>query len=55
MRLNLLKLSEEEELGPYCPFDSPPKGSVWEYLQSRSGEDEIWLKDDNFKIKCVTQ
>ena len=54
MRLNLLKLEEEElDSTPFCPFEASPKGTVWEYLQSRSGEDEIWLKDEQFKIKCI--
>jgi hypothetical protein len=48
-----LRLAEEEDQPPYCPLEALPKGSVWEYLQSRSGEDEIWLKDENFKVKCV--
>lgn len=37
----------------FCPTNRPPEGAVWEYLQSRSGEEEIWLKDDVFKITCI--
>ena len=25
----------------------------WEYLQSKKGEDEIWLKDDIFDFECI--
>ena len=25
----------------------------WEYLQSKKGEDEIWLKDDVFDFVCI--
>jgi len=49
----LLKIKEEKRPSLYCPFGQPPKGSVWEYLQSKNGEDEIWLKDDSFRIKCI--
>ena len=27
--------------------------TVWEYLQQRNGEDEIWLKDDIFSVQCI--
>ena len=27
---------------------------VWEYLQSKNGEDEIWLKDDIFDAVCIS-
>ena len=27
--------------------------TVWEYLQGRNNEDEIWLKDANFRIHCI--
>ena len=40
-------------LGPFCPTQQPPEGTVWEYLQGRNNEDEIWLKDANFRIHCV--
>lgn len=40
-------------IGAFCPTQTPPEGNRWEYLQSRNGEDEIWLKDDKFKIYCV--
>ena len=40
-------------IGAFCPTQSPPEGNKWEYIQSRNGEDEIWLKDDIFKIYCV--
>lgn len=26
----------------------------WEYLQSKKGEDEIWLKDDIFDFECIS-
>merc|ERR1712141_889202 len=41
------------KIGAICPNHIPPNGIRWEYLQSRNGEDEIWLKDSNFKIDCV--
>ena len=41
------------KIGAICPNHLPPNGIRWEYLQSRNGEDEIWLKDSNFKIDCV--
>jgi hypothetical protein len=25
----------------------------WEYLQSKKGQDEIWLKDDIFDFVCI--
>ena len=34
--------------------DMDIKYPVWEYLQSRSGEDEIWLKDDIFDFVCIS-
>ena len=40
-------------IGAVCPNQRPPRGIKWEYLQSRNGEDEIWLKDDIFRIECV--
>jgi len=40
-------------IGAFCPTQAPPEGNKWEYIQSRNGEDEIWLKDDIFKIYCV--
>lgn len=40
-------------LGPFCPTQQPPEGTVWEYLQGRNNEDEIWLKDANFRIHCI--
>ena len=40
-------------LGAFCPTQRPIEGTVWEYLQGRNGEDEIWLKDSNFRIHCV--
>ena len=40
-------------IGAFCPNQRPPRGIRWEYLQSRNGEDEIWLKDNNFRIECV--
>ena len=41
------------KIGSFCPMQKPPEGAVWEYLQGRNGEDEIWLKDDKFRIHCV--
>ena len=41
------------KIGAFCPNQRPPRGIKWEYLQSRNGEDEIWLKDDIFRIECV--
>ena len=37
----------------FCPTQQPPEGTVWEYLQGRNNEDEIWLKDANFRIHCI--
>ncbi|XP_023337753.1 uncharacterized protein LOC111708568 [Eurytemora carolleeae] len=64
LRLNLL---DSEDL-PECPFyprdESPsdyyedeeplPMEKVgWEYLQSKRGEYEVWLKDYDLHVKCV--
>jgi len=35
-----------------CPIRKAPN-TVWEYLQQRNGEDEIWLKDDIFSVQCI--
>ena len=43
----------EEKPKQFCPTGPPPEGAVWEYLHSRNGEDEIWLKDAIFEAKCV--
>ncbi len=45
--------SKQFEPGSFCPIGKPQEGAVWEYLQSRNGEDEIWLKDQDFHIVCV--
>lgn len=49
----MLSRTTHGSLGPFCPTQIPPEGTVWEYLQGRNDEDEIWLKDANFKIQCV--
>ena len=49
----MLSRTTHGSLGPFCPMQTPPEGTVWEYLQGRNGDDEIWLKDANFKIHCV--
>lgn len=46
-------MTTHASLGPFCPTQQPPEGTVWEYLQGRNNEDEIWLKDANFRIHCV--
>merc|ERR1711910_182248 len=29
------------KMGPFCPTQMPPEGTVWEYLQGRNDDDEI--------------
>ena len=42
---------QKEEDALEMEIDIPyPK---WEYLQSKKGEDEIWLKDDIFDFVCI--
>ena len=46
-----------------CPMDRKQKEEdaselgitypKWEYLQSKKGQDEIWLKDDIFDFVCI--
>jgi len=50
LRLNKLSSAEEND----CPFDWQP-GEEWEYLQSKKGEKEVWLRDTDLKIECIDQ
>jgi len=52
LRLNKLSSSS----GPTCPLDTPidkEKGWEWEYLQSKKGEKEVWLRDLDLKVECI--
>ena len=43
---------KEEEASEMEAFEGIPFPK-WEYLQSKKGEDEIWLKDDIFDVVCI--
>jgi len=52
LRLNKLTSSA----GPTCPLDTPidkERGWEWEYLQSKKGEKEVWLRDLDLKVECI--
>lgn len=64
LRLNLL----DSEIIPECPFYPREEEKVdyyeeeellpmekvgWEYLQSKRGEHEVWLKDYEIEVKCI--
>jgi len=48
LRLNKLSSSKESD----CPFDWK-EGEEWEYLQSKKGDKEVWLRDTKLKIECI--
>lgn len=50
MRLNKLNSGDEEEHD--CPFEWKEE-EEWEYLQSKKGEKEVWLRDTDLKIDCL--
>jgi len=47
VRLNKLSSTADHD----CPFDS--HGEEWEYLQSKKGDKEVWLRDNDLKIECI--
>lgn len=49
--LRLNKLTEPELL-PSCPL-SWREGEEWEYLQSKKGDKEVWLRDAELTIQCL--
>lgn len=48
MRLNKLNSGEDHD----CPFEWKEE-EAWEYLQSKKGEKEVWLRDTDIKIECL--
>lgn len=50
MRLNKLHSGDDETTD--CPFEWKEE-EEWEYLQSKKGEKEVWLRDTNLKIECL--
>jgi len=53
LRLNKLTSPEEQRT---CPLDTPEDkeaGWEWEYLQSKKGEKEVWLRDLELKVECI--
>ena len=51
LRLNKLDSGDPEHS---CPF-SWEEGYEWEYLQSKKGEKEVWLKDTDLQINCLDE
>jgi len=50
LRLNKLSSSGDHD----CPFDWKAE-EEWEYLQSKKGEKEVWLRDTDLKIECLDE
>jgi len=48
MRLNKLNSGDDHD----CPFEWKEE-EEWEYLQSKKGEKEVWLRDTEIKIECL--
>ena len=49
-RICPIERQKREDAAPDMGFQYP----VWEYIQSRKGEDEIWLKDPVFDFVCIS-
>ena len=48
MRINKLDSGEDHD----CPLKWKEE-EAWEYLQSKNGEKEVWLRDTNVEIECL--
>ena len=48
MRLNKLNSGDDHD----CPFEWKEE-EQWEYLQSKTGEKEVWLGDTDLQIECL--
>ena len=48
MRINKLDSGEDHD----CPLEWKEE-EAWEYLQSKNGEKEVWLRDTDVKIECL--
>jgi len=50
LRLNKLESNDDHD----CPFDLK-EDEEWEYLQSKKGDKEVWLRDIDLNIECIDE